>query len=332
MKRIAAVATTKAAGLFSTARGHFWTVAPLASDRLSPLPLAAGTPFRQRFVDPRVGPIEVTGALHRPPGGGDDRLVVALHGVGGDIDSHYVKRATLAALDQGIACLRLNMRGADMSGSDFYHAGLSADLHHALESPVLAGFRRIAMIGYSLGGHLVLRYALDRPDARLGAIAAVCAPLDLAQASRDIDHPARSPYRRHVMTSLRAMARATHRRRGLPIPLEGIGRIRRFRDWDSLIVAPRFGFCDADDYYARASVAPALGRLAHPTLFVGAPHDPMVLPRAIAPALRSASKAIQSHWLPRGGHVGFPADVDLGVDAPPGLEPQAIAWLIERLR
>ena len=299
-------------------------MAPLARHRLLPRRLPAWEPWSASVADPQLGAVPLTGAFH-PPRRASDTVVVVVHGVGGDIDSHYVQLAALAATSAGLGCLRLNMRGADLSGADLYHAGLTDDIDAAIRS--LRGFDHVVLIGYSLGGHLALRYALDDHDPRLRAVAAVCAPLDLTRASQDIDGLGRLPYRRYVMESLKTMARALDARGRLPVPLRHVLSIRRFREWDDRVVASRFGFADAEDYYARTSVGRRLHALTLRSLFVGAPHDPMVLPRACRPSLRRASPALEVRWLDRGGHVGFPPGVTLGQPGPRGLEPQIVSWL-----
>ena len=50
-------------------------------------------------------------------------------------------------------------------------------------------------------------------------------------------------------------------------------------------MVPRFGFVDADDYYARASAAAVLDRLRVPCLLVASRIDPVITPRAIEPHL-----------------------------------------------
>ena len=61
---------------------------------------------------------------------------------------------------------------ADGRGEDFYHAGLTVDLEAAIASPELARYQRILILGYSLGGHVVLRYAAN-PNGSVADIAAV---------------------------------------------------------------------------------------------------------------------------------------------------------------
>lgn len=308
--------------------GHVWTVAPVVSAAWRPVPVPPHRPWHTLLEDPRIGHVRLSGALH-VPAAGSDTVLVALHGLGGDIDSHYIRRCARAASLAGVACLRLNMRGADLSGEDLYHAGLTDDLHAALASEALAGFRHIVAIGYSIGGHLMLRMASESHDPRLRAVAAICPPLDLARAARDIDRKRRFAYRQHVLGALKQMLRAIHQRRPLPMGLDRALAIRHCRHYDQEIVAPRFGFGDADAYYRQMSVAGRMSDVAVPALVVAARGDPMVLPSSIAPGLSSGR--LETIWLDRGGHVGFPPDTSLGLSAPLGLEPQALAWLLARV-
>jgi predicted alpha/beta-fold hydrolase len=311
--------------LVGAARGHLWTIAPLAAWQLRPQPLPPFVRWSVALDDDAVGRVRLSGALHSRQ---RDALVVAVHGLGGDIDSHYIHRAAIEADLAGADCLRLNLRGADMSGHDFYHAGLAADLHAAVGSAQLARYRRIVVMGYSLGGHIALRYALDNPDPRVVAVAAICPPLDLTRAIEDIDAPVRWPYRQHVLRALKAMVVPIAARRELPLPLAKARAISRLRQWDEQLVVPRFGFRSASDYYRRESVAPRLGDLRLPSLIVTARHDPMVLAGSLEPTLSKCSDAVDIHWLHDAGHVGFPGGAHLGLPGKRGLEAQAVAWLL----
>lgn len=312
--------------------GHAWTFAPWIEAGLRPLPVPPSKPWSTRVQDEMAGAIRLTGALHERASEAADTVVVVVHGMGGDIDSHYVQRAAIAAQAQGVDCLRLNLRGADLSGQDFFHAGLTADLEAAIASEALAAYRHVVVMGYSIGGHQVLSLAASGPDPRVAATAAICAPLDLSRGADDIDTPGRWLYRYHVLSALKLMLRAVARRGTLPLPtpLAELERISTIREWDDRLVAPRHGFTGAADYYRQASVAVRLGELQIPTLLWCARHDPMVLSRSVTAALAAAPPALELHWSERGGHVGFPGDVTLGLDGPPGLEAQAITWLLAR--
>jgi uncharacterized protein len=238
--------------------------------------------------------------------------------------------ATHAAQAAGLGCLRLNLRGADRSGDDFYHAGLTADLDAALASDELREIERIFVLGYSLGGHLVLRYATGGPDPRVRAVAAICAPLALDASATAIDRPERWIYRQHVLRGLLEIYQSVAARRRVPLPLTAARRIRTIRDWDHRIVAPRHGFESAEHYYTEVSVATRLAALKVPALLVQAEHDPMVLAETVRPALAAASQHLEVHWVETGGHVGFPRDLRLGSGSVLGLERAVTTWLTEQ--
>jgi hypothetical protein len=312
------------ATLLLTVAGHYFTLAPVARHMVRPRSAPRSAPFELLTEDKKLGPIRLTGRIHHAA---SDDLLVLVHGLGGSIDSHYMLEAVRAAEAAGIACLRVNIRGSDRTGEDIYHAALTEDLHAALASPEIARYRRIHLLGYSLGGHIVLYAATEDIDRRVRSVAAVCPVLDLHSASRAIDEPRRLPYRRHVLNAIKDVYAAVARRReALPLPLAEALRIRTLREWDERIVVPRFGYDSVEHYYDEASVAPRLGRLEVPSLVVAARHDPMVPAHTLVPVLESAGPPLEARWIERGGHVGFPSVVDLGMPGAQSLEDQLVAW------
>lgn len=283
---------------------HLQTIAPRLRHQLAAYPSPPSQPWETVVEDPVAGPVRLTGRLHDVPGSED--LVLLVHGLGGCTESHYMPRGASAVVAAGLACLRLNLRGADRLGDDFYHAGLTADLHAALASEPLRRFRRLYAVGYSLGGHVVLRLATEEPDARLQAVAALCAPVDLALAVAQIDAPWAWVYRQYLLGNLKRIYAAAAARRPVPLAVAAARRIRAITEWDERIVAPRHGFAGAADYYRRMSVAPRLARLAVPALLLNALADPMVPARGVQPALVDPPERLTVRFLEVGGHVAFP--------------------------
>lgn len=311
-------------------RAHAWSVAPTLIHRVLGQEAPAAEPWGTTLKDPVAGTVHLTGRLSRSegPAGGSRRLLVVVHGLGGSHASFYAVRAARAARQAGLDCLRLNLRGADRSGEDYYHAGLTADLEAALASPALKSYAAIVILGYSLGGHLALRYATLKPDPRVKSVAAVCAPIDLDRCCAAIDRPGMWVYRRYLLAGLNRIYARVAERRPVPTPPAQARRIRTLRAWDDAVVAPRHGFASAQDYYDQVSVGPRLGKLALRSLLVAAEHDPMVPLNTLRPWLDRASPSLEVHVAPDGGHVGFPADLNLDQDAPPGLENQVMGWLL----
>lgn len=314
-------------GLLSTLKnalhGHAYTLAPRILYGRSLVPPQAET-WRTRFVE-GGRELEITGALSEAPSA--DTLVIILHGCGGAPTSHYAVLAARYFVEHGVSALRLAWRGADFAGEDIYHAAQTADVHAAIADARFAGYRRIWLLGYSLGGHCCLHVAHETRDPRVKAVATVCPVLHLVQTNLAIDHPSRAMYRRYVLGGLISNYAHVDRRGRAPTPHAQVKRATTFRVYDGLAVVPRYGFASVDDYYTRACASQIVGKLQRPTLVLSARHDPM-LPWTIAESMRGAfSSAVTFMWAERGGHAGFPADLDLGEPGPLGLEAQLHAWL-----
>jgi len=309
--------------------GHLWTVWPRLLQRVAAPELPAEVPWQLELDDPFAGRVRLTGRLSAPVG--STGVVILVHGLGGSLDSYYMALAARAASDLGLASLRLNLRGADGRGDDFYHVGLSEDLARVAACPELAPFEELFVLGFSLGGHVGLAYATEPGDPRLRGVAAVSSPIDPGETVRDFDQPSLWAYRRYVLSRLFDLYERLHYLDRMPTSPEELRRVRTLRDFDRLTVVPRFGFDSPEDYYHRAGVARRLGRLRVPALLVAAEEDPMVSARSVRAGLENAgagADAIHVEWVGRGGHVGFPDDLDLGQDAPPGVAPQALGWML----
>ena len=308
--------------------GLFWTLAPVMVQRLRRA-IPNSTPWTWSVEDPTLGTIPLSGYLNRPSAP-TDTLCVLVHGLGGDAASAYLRDTARVLLAGGTATLRVGMRGTDGRAPDFYHANLTTDLHALLADPRLSGYTRRLLIGFSLGGQLVLCAATEALDPRVVGVVAVCPPLDLAAAQAAIDAPRLSLFQPYLVRGLRRLYRRIHPiavRRGIRLPLEpdALHLIRSVHDYDAYMVVPRFGFESVAQYYAATSIGPRLNALKAPALIVATRHDPMVPIASLEPFLLSAAPRV----IPRitgGGHVGFPRRLDLGFDAPRGLAAQIGGW------
>jgi predicted alpha/beta-fold hydrolase len=314
--------------LRAAAAGHAWTIGTWLRHQVRPERAPPSEPWSVMIDDPKMGSIRLTGQLrHR-----SSSLLIVVHGLGSEIDAPYVVAAAHAADAAGLSCLRIYLRGADRKGEDFYHAGLTADLHATLGSHALAGYERVFVLGYSLGGHVTLRYGVDAPSSKVEAIAAVSAPLDLDRAAEAFDRPACAPYRRNVLFGLCEIYESVARRRPVPTPVQEARRIKKIREWDDRVVAPRHGFRDASHYYGSVSVAPWLPELRLRSLLLYAESDPMVPSYVVRDAASRCSPSTTVRWIGQGGHMGFPSKLDLGYGDVLGLENQIIDWFLHPRR
>jgi len=316
----------KSPGPLERFKGHYWTLGPFLRHNLLPPRVPTWEPWSTHLEDGVVGTLHLSGRLTK--GLAADTVVVIVHGLGGSATSYYARKAAIAASRAGLDSLRLNLRGADREGGDYYHAGLTDDLHAALASHALEGYENILLLGYSLGGNMMLRYLADAPDPRVRAATAVCSPIDLKRSARAIDTPRGMFYRRHVLSSLKEIYRSVAAKRDVPLPVREAERIDLIELWDERIISPRYGFAGAEDYWEKTSACNVLGEIEIPTLFIAAERDPMVFIDTVRPWLQNARtlrRIVTSH----GGHVGFPRKVDLGLGRGDTVEDQIIQWMLE---
>lgn len=272
------------------------------------------------LVDPEggegpSGPVRIAGRLGGPKSGD---LYLLVHGLGGDAERPYMLEAAAAIRARGHASLRISMRGAGRSSADFYHAGLASDLERVLSDPALAAYSRVFVLGFSLGGHVSIQLALrTRRDPRIAAVIAICAPLDLTRTVEMIDQPRAWIYRRHVLDGLSEIHVKVHGHSP---------RFRSIREWDMATVVPRFGFDSVEQYWRSQSAGPRLREAGVPLLFVASTGDPMVPAETLRPFLARAGAGVDVRWVRRGGHVGFPGNIDLGLPGELGLFNQVMSW------
>jgi len=295
--------------------GHAWTIGPALAAYVAPPPAPPAAAFETAVPDPILGAVRLTGRISHHES--SDTLVLIVHGLAGDATSPYCAAAARAARAAGYASLRLSLRGADHSGEDILHGGITQDLWAALAAPEVARYRRIFLLGYSVGGHVALRAAIECKDPRLCAAAAICPPLDLNAATKAFDHPARAIYRRHIFAGLNKAYAAAAARKRVCTPVEAVVSARSCRERDALTVVPRFGFRNADDYYECESAGPRLHRLRIPALVITTRHDPIIPAETLVPTLENASPAFSIAWIERGGHIY----------GPHRLEDHAMHWL-----
>ena len=89
--------------------------------------------------------------------------IIALHGLNGSSDAHYMRGIAAKAFARGMNVVRLNQRncgGTEHLSAGLFHSGLTADARHVIEELMAVdGLPSIAVAGYSLGGNLALKLA-----------------------------------------------------------------------------------------------------------------------------------------------------------------------------
>ena len=238
--------------------------------------------------------------------------ILLLHGLEGSSESQYVRGNAARAWSHGCNVVRMNMRncgGTEHLSPTLYHSGLSGDVLAVLKTLVAEeGLQSVALIGYSMGGNLVLKLAGElgkHTPAYLKAVVGVSPAMDLG-ASADALHEAAN--RIYEWKFLHSLLRRFRRKVALFPHLykrsssKGVNTLRAF---DDRITAQYSGFRNADDYYAQSSSSRVAATIAVPTLILHALDDPFV---RMLPDTRSTLKATPLVTLiesDKGGHCAF---------------------------
>jgi uncharacterized protein len=237
---------------------------------------------------------------------------IVVHGLEGSSDSTYMRGVARNGLAAGMNVVLMNQRncgGMDYFAPTLYNSSLSGDVagvaRHVIEND---GVSQFALIGFSMGGNLVLKLAgewgSDGP-AEFQSVAAVCPAIDLAASADALHEPANRIYEYYFLMQLfRRM-----RRKAELFPenfdvsrLRGISSLRMF---DDRITAYYCGFTGADDYYARAAASNVVDRIAVPALIIHAANDPFIRMQPETLRRVAANPSITYVETDDGGHCAF---------------------------
>jgi predicted alpha/beta-fold hydrolase len=237
-------------------------------------------------------------------------LVVLCHGLEGSARSSYMTSMARALMSRGCNVLSWSYRGCGLRPNRLvrsYHSGETEDLEAVMQRGLAVAEQGVALIGFSLGGNLILKYLAERlPPKPLRAAVAVSAPIDLAASADALDlKQANGLYRRRFLRSLKAKAALKVHRFPTALPGWDGSAIHTVRAFDEAFTAPLHGFSGAADYYARCSALPLLEQLSLPVLLLNAADDPLLGPSCFPQSLAATSQMLHLEVPSHGGHLGF---------------------------
>ena len=239
---------------------------------------------------------------------GSECVVVVAHGLGGHVYRPYMLGMVRALNRAGCDAVAWHVWEQDDrdTGSHFCHGGTTAGLRSLVQD--LAGrYRRVALVGFSLGGNVVLKYLGEEGEGTCvaGAVA-LSVPCDLLAAADRLSEPGNRVYLNSFLRTLKATVRRKAHFMPDRVTVEGLRGIKSLFAFDDQYTAPLNGFADAHDYYAQCSSGPYLDAIRIPTLLVNARNDPF-LPETCYPVETCRSHECVSLEMPdSGGHLGFP--------------------------
>jgi predicted alpha/beta-fold hydrolase len=242
---------------------------------------------------------------------GSKTLVVIGHGLEGHSRRSYMQGMARACNRRGWDAVAFNYRGCGGSPNrkpGWYHSGLTADLDEVMRHCAARGHAALYLIGFSIGGNLVLKYLGERqwsfPAALKGA-AAVSPPCDLAASAQALARRSNRLYMNYFLRQFHEKIRAKMAHMPGVISDVDFESIRTFKQFDDRYTAPLNGFADAEDYWRRCGSLRFLDAIRTPVLVVCARNDPMVTDESLPINAARSSPVLHCEITRGGGHVGW---------------------------
>ena len=242
---------------------------------------------------------------------GSKRVVIVLHGMEGDAGRHYVKGMIKKANLMGSTGLGFNFRGC--SGEPnlqlrSYHSGETSDLHFVIDYIIKKyGFQKIGLIGFSLGGNVVLKYVGERNlhFPQLFIAAAISAPCDLYSTSVQLNKWYNKIYLRDFLSTLKAKAAKKESRFPKDLDYNAIAQSYDFFTYDEAYTAPAHGFPSAKAYWEDSSSLQYLPNIKLPTLLLSATDDTFLDTESYPYDIAKNNDSFFLKTTKSGGHLGF---------------------------
>ncbi len=235
--------------------------------------------------------------------------VLILHGLNGNLDSHYVNGMLAAITSKGWRGIVMHFRGCSGIPNRLarsYHSGETGDLQTIVnmlikresESPLF-------VIGYSLGGNVLLKALGENVlNNNVQAAVAVSVPFELNRTADHLCNGFSKIYQWRLVNELKR----SHRKKFLnvvdPLKIKNLASLRTFWQFDNAITAPLHGFKNAAEYYSKSSSRQYLNQITTPTLILHSRDDPFT-PLDSIPSKAEVSKFVDLELTDQGGHVGF---------------------------
>jgi len=246
------------------------------------------------------------------------QAAILTHGLEGSAHRSYMRGMARAFVRRGWDVCALNLRGCSGTPNRqvaTYHSGKTDDLALVVDHVLDRGCTSVALVGFSLGGNLTLKYLGERAaalDDRVRGAVALSAPVDLGASADRIDRWSNWHYTQYFLHSLRQKMRVKARQHPDRVSTQRLSRIQTLRGFDDAYTAPLHGFDGAADYYRRASSKPSLSAITVPTLLLNAANDPFLSPSCYPRTIARNHPRLTLEVPESGGHVGFVSFNDRG--------------------
>ena len=287
---------------FPFRNGHFSTI---YSAKIRPTPKLEQKRHRLVLADKDF--IDIDWSYSDKP---SQKVTILLHGLEGNANRTYIKSQAKILNLNGWDTAAMNYRGCSGTPNlsyGSYNAGRTEDLHALLESILEQDkYQEIALLGFSLGGNMLIKYLGERNSIpkEIKKAVAISTPLNLEESLEALNQFENWVYPHSFLNNLRKK----YKIKAAQFPekkLVDFKEINSLLDFDNYYTAPAHGFKDAYEYYEKNSSLQFLPNIKIPIYLLNAKNDSFLSKNCYPYKLAEKIKSLYLEMPEYGGHVGF---------------------------
>lgn len=288
---------------FPFKNGHFSTI---YSAKLRPSPKVEQQ--RERLQLPDGDFMDIDWSFSQKS---QQKVAVLLHGLEGNAQRTYIKGQAKILSENGWDVAAVNFRGCSGETNisyQSYNAGKTDDLEAVIHSILEKDkYAEIHLVGFSLGGNLLLKYLGERESfpKEIKKAVAISTPLNLKGSLESLNQFYNWVYRNSFLINLRKKYKAKMKDFPEKMTFSDYKKIKSLEAFDNLYTAPAHGFKDALDYYEKNSSLQFLPNIKIPIYILNAENDSFLSSQCYPQELARKMKNLHLEIPKYGGHVGF---------------------------
>ena len=241
---------------------------------------------------------------------GNKKIVILCHGLEGSSSSNYIQALGGLFNSNGYDIAAMNYRfcsGEINRQLRTYHSGETEDLNTVIDY-VLPNYEEVFLVGFSLGGNIVLKYIGDGVypiHPKIKAVVGISVLIDLYGAALELSKLKNRIYTKRFLKTLSKKIKLKHQQFPTQFNINQLKKVKKIIDFDEYFTAPINGFKNAKDYYNKSNSKQFLHKIKIPTLIINSLDDPF-LSKSCYPYKKAINNKYLNLMTPKhGGHVGF---------------------------
>ena len=242
----------------------------------------------------------------------DHPTVVVWHGIEGSSEGVYMLATARKAFAAGFNVVRMNLRNCNDTEHltpTLYHGGLTEDLRAVVAELIEHDkLKKVFVVGFSLGGNMVLKLAGEygeQPPPEILGVCAISPSVDLNASAEMILRKSNWLYHQDFLRRLKGRLQRKQRLFPDRYDTSAIKSVRTLREFDDRYTSRTHGFDGAADYYRQASSIRVVDKIRIPTLIIHGKDDPFIPFAPLNDPKFAANPYILLIAPEQGGHVAF---------------------------